>query len=48
MHTHILINEALSLKIVIITNQEELDFVDILDEMIVNQLSHAAEGIQKT
>lgn len=48
MHTHILINKDLRLHIIIISKEPEVDFIEILDEMIVAQLTYATEGIQKT
>lgn len=48
MHHHIIINHDLGLHLVIHSEEEELDLVDVIDEMIVKQLCDATEGIQKT
>ena len=48
MHRYIIINHDLGLHLVIHSEDEDLNLVDVIDEMIVKQLCDATEGIQKT
>lgn len=48
MHKHIIVNHDLGLHLVIYSEQEDLDLIDVVDEMITEQLCNATEGIQKT
>jgi len=48
MHKHIIINHDLNLHIVIFAKEEEVDLLAVLDDMILEKLNHATEGIQKT
>lgn len=48
MHTHVIINHDVGLVLVVETEQEEVDTNDIIDQLIVEELSNAAAGIQKT
>lgn len=40
-HTHVIINEDIGLHVVIHSDDEEIDLVSMLDEMIINEFSHA-------
>jgi hypothetical protein len=40
-HTHIIINEDIGLHIVVYSDDEEIDLVSTLDDMIINEFSHA-------
>lgn len=48
MHTHVIINHDVGLVLVVETEQEEVDANDIIDQLIVEELSNATTGIQKT
>lgn len=41
MHTHIIINEDLDLHLVIRTNIEDINISEILDKLILKELTHA-------
>lgn len=44
MHTYVIINHDLGLKIVF-KSDEETDVVDIIDNLIIKELCHAEAGI---
>jgi hypothetical protein len=48
MHTHVIINHDVGLVLVVKTEQEEVDTSDIIDQLIVEELSNATAGIQET
>lgn len=48
MHQHIIINEDIGLHLVIFSEEETIDLVDVIDQMITEKLCDATEGIQKT
>jgi anti-sigma regulatory factor (Ser/Thr protein kinase) len=48
MHTHIILNSDINLKLVIFSEEEEIDIVDAIDEIITNEICHAEEGISQT
>jgi len=48
MHQHIIINSDIGLHLVIFSEEETIDLVDVIDQMITEQLCDATEGIQKT
>lgn len=48
MHTHIIINHDVGLVLVVESTEQEIETSDIIDQLIVNELSNATAGIQKT
>lgn len=48
MHQHIIINSDIGLHLVVFSEEETIDLVDVIDQMITEQLCNATEGIQKT
>lgn len=47
MHTHIIVNHDVGL-ILVVEAEEDIEATDILEELIVNELSNATAGIQET
>jgi len=45
MHKHIIINRDLNLHLIILSDEEEIDLVQAVDDLILNQLCHATEGV---
>jgi hypothetical protein len=45
MHQHIIINSDIGLHLVVFSEEETIDLVDVIDEMITEQLCNATEGI---
>lgn len=45
MHKHIIINHDLNLHLIILSDEEEIDLVQAVDDLILNQLCHATEGV---
>ena len=47
MHTHIIINHDVGL-VLVVKAEKDIEATDILEELIVNELSNATAGIQET
>lgn len=45
MHTHIIINHDVGINIVIKSESEDVDAVEIIDQLIIKELCHAEAGI---
>ena len=45
MHTHLIINHDVGISLVVRSEEEEVNLVDIVDQLIIKELCHAEAGI---
>lgn len=45
MHTHVIINHDVGISLVVRSEDEDVDLVQIIDQLIIKELCHAEAGI---